>query len=304
MNESISENYVILTAREGSLTKAADKIGISQPALSSGISALEKKLGFRIFNRKCYPVRLTAEGSIYYDYLLKKRALSADFETRIQASLSDSRKHVSIGAPVAYTESLVADAVFRLLSANPDYRVSIRTASLSQLIEMSENGEIDCFISTTDDLPIEFEKAVIKQETVYLCVPKSLPAYERLCQKEDAQIPEDLAPLLDEKFIWLESDQPIQRLIDAFLKKQAIRLESSVTVDQVSTAVRLAALGLGCCFASEDSLCDEALREKLGIFPMTAAISGRTLYAVTHRDFYHSQACTALLAVLTEANRN
>ena len=69
MNERISENHVILIAREGSLTRAAEKIGISQPALSSAISALEKKLGFRIFNRKCYPIQLTAEGKIFYDFL-------------------------------------------------------------------------------------------------------------------------------------------------------------------------------------------------------------------------------------------
>ena len=83
MNESIYENYIWHITREGSLTKAAEKIGISQPALSSGLSSLEKKLGFRIFDRSVNPVQLTAEGKIYFDYLKQKNALTANFETRI-----------------------------------------------------------------------------------------------------------------------------------------------------------------------------------------------------------------------------
>ncbi|MBQ7666031.1 MAG: LysR family transcriptional regulator, partial [Synergistaceae bacterium] len=61
--------YFLEISREGNITRAADKLHITQPTLSRQISALEESLGKKLYVRTNYGIRLTEEG-----LLLRKRA--------------------------------------------------------------------------------------------------------------------------------------------------------------------------------------------------------------------------------------
>ncbi len=300
MNESIYENYVQHIVKEGNLTKAAEGIGISQPALSSGLSVLEKKLGFRIFDRSCNPVQLTEEGHIYFMYLKQKNALTADFETRIKAHQGNRDNHAVIGAPVVYSDSIVAESVCLLLEKYPDYNISIITAPLNRLIELAEDGKLDCFISTSEKIPREFMSRIIKQERLFLCVPKkyAISTFFEKYTNRPLNIAE-ISRLKNENFIFLEKNQPIQLLVEETFAKFDFILKNQITVNQVSVAVHLAAKGVGCCFASEDALIMPSIREQLVICPLSF-IPSRSLFVVRHRDFYQTVACRNLISELYE----
>ena len=61
--------YFLIAAREGSITKAANRLNLTQPNLSRQISSLERDIGKKLFIRSNYKIKLTSEG-----VLLKKRA--------------------------------------------------------------------------------------------------------------------------------------------------------------------------------------------------------------------------------------
>lgn len=305
MNTDIYEKYVKQVAIEGSLTKAAEKLGVSQPALSAGLTGFEKKLGFRIFNRSVSPVSLTPEGKIFYEYLTRKTALTVDFQNRIEVFRGNRDSLVTIGASVVYSESIVSQTVCRLSREKPDYSFSIRTAPLNRLIEMTEEGELDCFISTSDQLSDEFIKEEIKQEKIYLCIPKDRPVNNQLRCYKNSALPSDFISLVqDEMFIFLEANQPIQVLINTYLDKKQTKLKSSITVNQISTAVNLVSMGTGCCFASEDALSHPWIQDSICAYSMPEAISGRRIYAVWHRDFYQSSACRDFIKTLVNGNKS
>ena len=79
MDRRVYDNYVIQIVEHGNLSKAAAHLGISQPALSSGLTALENELGFKIFNRRKVPITFTPEGELYFDYLKRMQVLADDF---------------------------------------------------------------------------------------------------------------------------------------------------------------------------------------------------------------------------------
>ena len=70
-------NYIITISEIGSINRAAEKLYVSQPSLTSAIKELEKELGIVLFNRTARGVTLTAEGvdflpyarQVYGDYL-------------------------------------------------------------------------------------------------------------------------------------------------------------------------------------------------------------------------------------------
>ncbi|MBO7702944.1 MAG: LysR family transcriptional regulator, partial [Solobacterium sp.] len=60
--------YAIVIAETGSLNKAAEKLYLSQPSLTSAVQELEKSIGITIFNRSGRGVTLTNEGREFLEY--------------------------------------------------------------------------------------------------------------------------------------------------------------------------------------------------------------------------------------------
>ena len=76
--------YFIAAARELNFTRAAEKLYISQQALSNHIASLEKEVGLTLIERKA-PMRLTCGGEIFYKYALE---MEASYQAMLQ-ELSD-----------------------------------------------------------------------------------------------------------------------------------------------------------------------------------------------------------------------
>ena len=75
--------YFITTVREGSISKAAEKLYLSQPYLSQCIARTEKELGVKLFDRSHMPLKLTEAGKIYMRYLESVGVLTGQFEEQL-----------------------------------------------------------------------------------------------------------------------------------------------------------------------------------------------------------------------------
>lgn len=303
MDRRIYDQYVFQIAENGSLTRAAAALGISQPALSSGLTALEKEVGIRIFNRRSVPITFTPEGELYYEYISRLKVLTGDFEKRLESYREDGNRRVSVGGPVAYVESIVADAVVRLRKINPQYRITVKASPLSELIAMASAGELDCFISTSDTIPENFEKVLIRQEKIYVCIPAENPLNDGLSEYrvslgENGKL-FDFSLLNEESFVFLEENQPLQQRILEFLTENGIEPKSSVTVNQVSTALNLSLKGEGICFASEEALeCRQDLN-RICLYSMPDFVSKRKIYVAYEKTLFQSEACRTLIGLMT-----
>ena len=297
MDRRIYENYVLKVAECGSLTKAAASFGVTQPALSSGIASLEKYLGYAIFNRKTNPISFTAEGELYYDFLKRRAVLETDLDRRIGELTSGKNSHISVGAPVVYVDSILADAVIGLRREHPDYSVSIKCEPMSELIRLASSGELNCFISTSSELPSNLECKPIGKEQIYLCIPRNVYSKaQALGQSEQPRI-KDLDGC---SFILLEEGQPLQERIDRFFEANGIRPKCNIRVNQVSTALNLAMRGEGICFASESALAGIKCisNECIDIYPLTNDVTGRDLYIAYDRELFMPEACKQLIDIL------
>lgn len=306
MDRRVYDNYIVQIVKQGNLSKAAAHLGISQPALSSGLTSLENELGFKIFNRKRVPITFTPEGEIYYDYIQKMQILSEDLQQRLDNYREESGGKVIIGGPVAYVESMVTDAVLKLREKKPNYQVTMKCSPLSELIDMASKGEINCFVSTSEEIPNNFEKKLIKQEKVYLCIPRSNPVNTQLVdytvQPGETGKNFDFSILDGEEFVFLEEGQPLREQMEKFFFEYGITPENKVIVNQVSTAVNMAIKGAGICIASEYALeCNVALND-VCIYPLPESISGRDIYIAYNKELFMPMACEELIQHLIDDN--
>ena len=138
-----SLRYFLAVAREENMTKAAERIHVTQPTLSKQLKALEEELGKQLFIRHAFHIELTDEGQ-----LLRKRAedlvTMADKISSEFASLDDLRGgELYFGLAESYQIRLLAREIRQFKVSYPDLRYHITSGSTELVLERLDKGILD-----------------------------------------------------------------------------------------------------------------------------------------------------------------
>lgn len=293
------EHYVLAIQKHGSLTLAAKAIGVSQPALSAGLNALEKKLDFLIFNRKKSPISLTSEGKIYVEYLLQKQQLEQNFGKQITDIRNSDHITISIGGPKTYVDSYILPVIGSFTKKHPNCKLRIMEGTVSYLSRLCAAGDLDLFISTQGELPPEFQLKTIGSEHVSICVNKACPAYARIMEHYEKGKTFPLSLLADENFIFLGNGQPLQLQVNTFLKTSNFVPKNRLEVDQVTSAVNLMVDNCGVCFATSSALSIFPNKEAFTAFPLKDADFSREVYIASLKSTYLTDIHKELISMIS-----
>lgn len=303
-NESIRNGFIFTILENGSLTKAARELNISQPALSMKLGKLEESLGMLLFNRETSPISLTAEGKLYVDYLKKQKVIMDEFTASIALLHNERTRRIRIGGPEVYVKSLVVDAVQRIRKQDQSCMVEIRNGSQKTLISLAEQGELDFFICTTTRIPEVLETVPLRKERLYLCLPASLPINKKLQKYMTGPGGHgkcfDFTLLDGYPFIFLGEDQPLQKFILRFLEEFRITPVTRMRVDQVASAVEFVAAGEGIFIASASAIRACSSRIDICTYALPDSYSDRQIYAAFNRHHALSESALQLLSELKE----
>jgi DNA-binding transcriptional LysR family regulator len=297
MNVDLFNSYALKLSRTKNITLAAQELGISQPALSMGITQLEKKLDVRLFDRKTTPISMTDAGKVYLDYVKKQKLHERELYKKLEALKSSVPQCIRIGAPNIYITSLITPFVSRFLASGEQVRLVIESGTVLELAEMCENAEMDIFISTGEMPKDRFVAVPLKKESYYLCVPDKLLASSDSKASEDYDIPKLLA---DIPLIFLKQGQPLQKALSTALDSLGITVTPVVTVDQVSTALNLVEKGVGACLATDEALSISRNISDTTLFDFSEQLPPRTIYAVYSKKIYIPPICTKIIDILKE----
>lgn len=137
---------LIHVAELGSLSKAADRLGIAQPALSRQVRLLEDELGVRLFARHGRGMILTDKGREILDRAIR---VMADLE-EIRAAASDVdaplRGRIGIGFPPTVADIISVPLVAAFRTAHPQAELRLVGAYTGYLLDGLHRGEIDVAI--------------------------------------------------------------------------------------------------------------------------------------------------------------
>ena len=135
--------YFLIAAREGSITKAANRLNLTQPNLSRQISSLERDIGKKLFIRSNYKIKLTSEG-----VLLKKRAeeiMDLIDKTRTEFKSNDEiiAGDIYIGTAETKAIDLIAKIIKEMQNDYPNIIYHIHSGNYGDITEKLDNGLID-----------------------------------------------------------------------------------------------------------------------------------------------------------------
>lgn len=125
-------------AEEGGFAPAARKLGLSPPAVTRGVAALEHRIGTRLFHRTTRIVRLTETGARYLADCKRILAEIDEAEAIAAGDHAEPRGQLAVTASVLFGRMYVAPVLFDFLAAHP--HVGIRTLLLDRIVDLIEEG--------------------------------------------------------------------------------------------------------------------------------------------------------------------
>ncbi len=135
-----------------SLSKAAVKMCISQPALSMQIKKLETELNVKLINRSSHSFALTEEGRAAYQSFSSIVGAYNDLKWQLEQS-RNSRKILRVGYHGPTTWANIPDLFCTFMLNHPHIQIDATVSELGKLVDMVTKGDIDVAILVSPDMP-------------------------------------------------------------------------------------------------------------------------------------------------------
>ena len=140
-------------ARLGSISKAAERLGVSQPALSIHVRELEYELEAALFERMSWGVRLTAAGEAFHALAAPlvegMEGLLENFAERIEIEVTG---HLELAASVAGAAIVLPPYVKRFRERYPEVRLRVRNCALGEGMALLRAGEVEFVLGACEPL--------------------------------------------------------------------------------------------------------------------------------------------------------
>lgn len=141
-------NYFLTVASERSITRAANRLMVSQPAISKSVAQLERELGFPLFDRRDNSITLTYAGSQLCEFFTRTRDEYRQLLRSIQLHTDRTTAQIRIGCPTSWNPVMFYDRIQRHIAEHyPTIELSITGLLLPDQIAMLKNKQLDLFLS-------------------------------------------------------------------------------------------------------------------------------------------------------------
>ncbi len=292
--------YALTLAQKRNFSQAADTLGLSQPALSKQIRALEEELGVLLFDRNTQPLTLTPAGNRF----VEEAQVFLHQEERLRRSMEDfksgAKGRLVLGISPFRCSYHIPTILRRLRERFPGLQLILRETDSAHLHRGIAEGEFDLALM---NLPVDetlLHVRLLDTETVMLAVPKHL-AHTLPTETEDDRPPAvSLRDCADLPFVTLGKQQELRRQFDSLCAAENVHPEIAAEVVGVLTAWSLARAGVGAALLPQGFVKDAPDDGNLCFFRLKQNAPSRQPAVVYRKDRPLSQYAQYFIALLGE----
>lgn len=289
--------YVYTLAQEGSFSRAADTLGISQPSLSQYIKKIECEIGADLFERTNGEVRITDAGRIFVDAGRKIQ----DIEHRMANAIADLAAFKT-GSLIVGTSPYRAAGMLPLAAAafhriHPGMHLVVREGTTVELQEGIEHGEYDLALTL---LPVdlqEFQYKKVAEEELILAVPCSFEAFPARMIDGRRFPAVDPKVLQGKPVVMLTDTQYMQRQLDRLIRDNQLQVQTAAVVKSLEAQIEMVKVGVGLALmpCGIEHFCRES---EVTFYSLAQVLPKREVVAMWRREQPLSKAAESFLSVL------
>jgi LysR family transcriptional regulator, carnitine catabolism transcriptional activator len=233
----------VAVAGERQFRRAAERIGVSQPALSAHIRELEQDLGVALFSRTTRSVRLTAEGESFLHNA--QRVLedlnAAVLEVRERAQLKRGRLVIA-ATPTAASRTL-PPVIMSFARRFAGVRIRVLETNASEVASLVGSGQADLGIGPRPEDRTDLKFSLLYRERLCAVLPRG----HELARRRQVRLDE----LIRYPVLTMASGSAIYESIERALRENAVKISTDHVLTQHQTAIAMAAAGLGVALLPE-----------------------------------------------------
>ena len=225
-------------AKSGGITQAAEKLSLSQPAVSQSIKNLERQLDLTLFVRTKKGVRLTREGELLYSYVSRGYEYIRQGEQKVQEMLDLDLGEIHIGASDMTLQFYLLPWLEQFHRRYPGIKVTVTNAPTPETIRHLMDGRIDFGVVSTPVnsrhpwklVPVKKIEDIFVAGSLFWQLKGKLLSYKDL----------ERLPIM-----CLEGSTSTRSYVEHFLKEQDVVLHPEFELATSNMLIQFALRGLG-----------------------------------------------------------
>ena len=276
-------------ARQGSFTKAADRLFLTQPAISLQLKALEALL-----ERGHKRIRLTPAGEIL---LRHTRAVLAELDSaqgEIASLRQELRGRLVIGTSDTNSTYVLPDVLRAYRESYPQVEVDIRNRMSTEVGRLVVDDEVDLGLATLpvrDRERLEESQALFTRQDVLICpADHALASRKQIALKAVAELP----------LLALEPGSTTRYLLDQSFREADLKPRVSMNLGSIEVIKRFVEIGFGVAIVPKISIGQEVANGHLHSVAVRG-LSPRPIGLVEHRGRRRSPAAAAFVEMLSDS---
>jgi DNA-binding transcriptional LysR family regulator len=279
-------------AQTGSMTLGAERLDVSQPAVSKQVRELERAFGVHLFDRVGRRVRLSQAGQLLADYARLLFALTREAEEAVADLRAIGRGKLVIGASTTIGTYLLPSVVAEFWRRHP---------KIELLVEI-ENTELIHRRLAAHELDVGLIEGIVEDEDLeatVLCCDELVviaSAGHRLAGKTRVS----LSALQEEVFIMREPGSGTRAVEERALERLKLPVRVAMALGSTEAIKRVVSEGVGLAVVSRLSVQSEVAAGSLAVLPVAGLHIERPLYLVRRKGRRDGPALQAFCVILRE----
>lgn len=277
-------------AEHSGITRAAEALHISQPAVSSQLAQLETQLGAKLVHRLPRGVELTSIGDVLYSYARRIGQLEDDAQRAVQDHLSLHRGRLAVGASTSIGSYLLPQILGAFAQQFPGVQLSLSISNTETIQRDLLDGTLDLGLTEGFAPEEHFEITVFREDVLLLIVPPNHPLTTRdsITLRQLAQYP----------LLAREPGSGTRAVLEKAFLQRGVDFDVSMSLGSSEALKRGVAAGLGLALMSELAVSLELTLGRLAAVPVEDLALRRPLHLLRPLDRQPSVPAKAFVEML------
>ena len=242
--------YFAEVCKEKSVTKAAEKLHISQPSVTVAMQELEAETGLNLFVRQGKRIEVTPEG----EFLLAKVSAILHSVEQLNNDIGElvhTKNHIKLALPLQVGSILIPMIFEEFIPRNPEIRLEIVEQGGMDSLRMVEKEELDLAITIYEaDFCSGLHYTRLFDSECCFCTSRE----HRLADRRSVEV----ADLMGEKFVMLQGGFFINRMVQQVFADAGCRLDVVLRSAQLHTVKNLVGKNLAATFLMREAVSDDS----------------------------------------------
>lgn len=280
-------------AEEGNITKAAEKLYVSQPAITKSIKQLEKNLGGTLFIRTKKGVKLTEEGNVLYLYVKNILEEFKNAQNKFNSLINLEEGKIRIGASATVAKHFLMPYIEKFHILYPNIEISIVNELTVNLVKDLKNGYLDLLVSNMPMDTLNYLKIDVcaKLHDTFATSKKYIDLQDKILKISD---------ITKYKIITQKEPSNTREFLNGFMRENNIEFKPDIEIVSYALVVEFIKSGFGVGYVTKEFVKDELEKGEIYEIKIDKTIPERSLGIVTLKNAIPNFATRKFINLLKE----